>query len=144
MSWFSDYLEKEINSYGKNAANVGKAFGDVASFITGTNVNTNDYQNFMLNEISGKADLRAAQTESLLSGVPIAGDLLRGVNGVQQIEDLYNQTGKVAAYPAAQNLGASGVGYGLQSLARKIENGSNDLYQYYAGEPDRWTANMYN
>lgn len=154
MSWFSDAtgsVAKFLGDSRKNIYNsVGNVANDISKFYDPHGVmslaakGSKDVAQFYQNEYSNKADLRGSEIESLLSGVPVVGDVLRGVNGVQQMEDLYNNTGKTAAYPASQNLGASGVGYGAQSLVRKIEDGRNDLYQYYAGEPDQWTANMYN
>lgn len=83
----------------------------------------------------GKNDLRGAQLEQILGGVPGVGDFLRGIEGANQLEDLYNSTGKTPAYPAIQNSGMGGLGH-LASKVSKIESGSHDLYKYYSGEND--------
>lgn len=124
MSWVRDGL----SSY-------TKAFGDVYHAVTSLGGNyENDVSRFFENELSKKSDLRGAQVESVLSGVPYLGEFLRGVEGVQQYEDLYNNTGKIPQYPANQNLGAGSLGHVASGITRKIEDGSNDLAEYYSGD----------
>jgi len=96
----------------------------------------NNLANFLESEYN-KRDLRANEIEGILSGVPFIGDVLRGVQGVQSMEDLYNRTGKTAAYGALQNLGSAGLGYAAANVA-KIASGTRDLYQFYSGEPDQF------
>lgn len=94
----------------------------------------NDVSKFFENEVVNKADLRGAQIESVLSGVPYVGDFLKGIEGVSQYEDLYNRTGKVPHYPALQSGGAGSLGHGLTDITRKIEGGSHDLAEFYSGD----------
>lgn len=129
MSWFSDAL-----------SNIGRGSNDVAKFFlqqVGGNA-TNDLQQFIQREIGDKADLRGAQVESMMSGLPVVGGLLKGVEGAERLEDLYNNAGKTPAYPALNNSGASaaGIGKSIPGLSRKIESGINDLYEFYTGERD--------
>lgn len=82
---------------------------------------------------------------SFLSGFPIVGSIIRGSEQARQVEDLYNKTGKTAAYPGL-NGGYGGIGAaagGSVLAANRIANGFNDLYQFYTGEPDSF-RNMQN
>lgn len=93
----------------------------------------------------GRADLQAAQWKSAIGGLPIIGPLVKGIEGWQQLEDLYNTTGKVPAYPAMDGR-ASGIGYTASNLAfsagNKIFDGAHDLYQFYTGEADAFRNSM--
>ncbi len=80
-----------------------------------------------------KAPLRGTEVESFLSGLPIIGGVVRGIEGINQLEDLYDRTGKTVAYPS-QVAGASGLGHALTGVTRKIEDGVHDLGSFYAGE----------
>lgn len=128
-----------------------RAWGDTWKEITSLGgVAENDVSRFFENEVSNKADLRGAQLTTGLSGLPYVGDFIRGINGVQQLEDLYNKTGKVPAYPGGSSNGAAGITEGLNDLAkgftRKIENGSNSLHEFYSGEAEKptWSSgNMF-
>lgn len=82
---------------------------------------------------SSKKDLRGTEIATGLNGLPIIGDVTRGIEGINQLEDLYNRTGKTVAY-SSQTSGASGLGHALAGITRKIEDGSHDLGEYYAGE----------
>lgn len=101
-----------------------------------------DVSDFMQNEIVNKSDLRGAQLETFLGGLPIVGGVIRGLEGASQLEDLYNRTGKVPAYPTLNSTGASGLGSTLGQLTRKIENGSNSLHEFYSGEPEVDPSNL--
>ena len=70
--------------------------------------------------------------------MPIIGNFVRGVEQARQVEDLYNSTGKVSAYPGLTG-GYGGLGSAVGGAALsgvKIATGVNDLYQFYSGEPD--------
>lgn len=123
MSWFSDAIGGAIGNQWQSYASGAKQFG------------FNDLSAFLQNE-ADKGALRGAEVEGVLSGVPIVGDVLRGLNGVQQMEDLYDRTGQTVAYGASQNLGTSALGHASDSLTRKIESGSNDLAEFYSGDRD--------
>lgn len=87
-----------------------------------------------------------AYWESILGGVPYIGPLIKGVEGANQLEDLYKNTGKVPAYPAISGTGGAGLGYTAANVAgmaaNRIANGFHDLYQFYSGEPDSFRAMM--
>lgn len=126
-SWANDYLFRPM----------WKVTGDyLDNFYSVGHLWDNDLSRFFAREFSDKAELRGAQEEAALSGIPILGDFLRGVGAIQQMDDLYNRTGKTAAYSANQNLGAAALGYGGAAASQLIRDGTTDLYQYYAGVPD--------
>lgn len=130
MSWLSDLT----NDLYRNYANVIKFTSSVGGLAE------NDISRFWESE-ANKSDLRGAQLEGFVSGLPIAGDIVRGIEGVNQMEDLYNNTGKVVNYPGSNNLGTSSLGHVPGDLSRKIEDGSHDLATFYSGDPttDVWT-----
>lgn len=74
-----------------------------------------DMADFYQREVVEKDDLRTAQVESVLGGVPIVGSVLRGLEGVQQLEDYYNNAGKVPQYPLGNSLSGAGLGAGVSS-----------------------------
>lgn len=83
--------------------------------------------------------LQNARVISFLSGVPYVGNFIQGIDRARQVEDLYNNTGRVPEYPALSGgYGQLGHAVGSAALggASKIANGFNDLYQYYTGEVD--------
>lgn len=82
---------------------------------------------------SSKKDLRGTEIGTALTGVPLVGDVIRGIEGVNQLEDLYARTGKTVAY-SSERTSASGLGKSLPGISRKIESGVHDLGEYYAGE----------
>lgn len=116
-SYYSDWMNayKEVTSLG------GLAHNDVSKFFESE---------------QSKGDLRAAEVVSALSGVPVVGNIIQGINGINQIEDLYANTGKVPEYGTIPSGNASGLGKGLDKLAGKIESGTHDLFQHYAGTKD--------
>lgn len=87
-----------------------------------------------------------AYWESIFSGVPIVGPLVKGIEGAKQLEDLYKNTGKVPAYPAISGVGGAGIGYTAANVAgmaaNRIASGFHDLYQFYTGEPDSFRSMM--
>lgn len=95
----------------------------------------NAYTDFVDSEIA-KADLRGAELESFVSGFPIVGNIIKGVEGVNQLEDLYNNTGKIPEYPGTSGVGAQGLASAATGITRKIEEGSHDLGEYYSGDRD--------
>lgn len=126
MSWLSDgasWLYKKAMD-NTPAYLVHKAFGA-----------KNAYTDFVESEMA-KSDLRGAELESFVSGLPIVGNVIKGVEGVNQLEDLYNNTGKIPEYPGVSGVGAQGLASAATGIARKIEEGSNDLGEYYSGDRD--------
>lgn len=112
-----------------------RAWGDAWNDITSLGGHyENDVSKFFENEVVNKADLRGAQVEAVLSGLPYVGDFLKGIEGVTQYEDLYNNTGKVPRYPALQNGGAGALAHGVTDITRKIEGGTHDLAEFYSGD----------
>lgn len=133
MSWISDALGYTVDAFGKAMKSTVGDFsiaGNLSKAITGSNQISDFYQNEFIN----KSSLRGAQFETFLSGLPGVGGIVKGIDGIQQLDDLYNNTGKVPAYPGAQTTGASGIGKALGGVVRKIEDGVHDLADYYAGE----------
>lgn len=125
MGWLTDGAEylygnwangwKEVTSLG------GLAHNDVSRFFE-------DEQK--------KSDLRGAEIVSALSGVPVIGNIIQGINGINQMEDLYRNTGKVSEYGTISSGNASGLGKGLDKLVGKIESGTHDLFEHYSGTKD--------
>lgn len=133
MSWFSDVWDKGVSTFGKvMESTVGdlSIAGNLSKAITGTNQISDFYQK----QFVDKSALRGAEIETFLSGLPGVGGVVKGLDGIQQLEDLYDRTGKIPAYPGLQTPGASGIGKSLGGVARKIEDGVHDLADYYAGE----------
>lgn len=124
MSFLSDVAKDVYNGY----ANVGKYTWSLGGLYE------NDLSRFWESE-ANKSELRGAQIEGFVSGLPVAGDIVRGIEGVNQMEDLYNNTGKVLHYPGANSLGTSSLGHTIPELSRKIEDGSHDLATFYSGDP---------
>lgn len=124
MSGFADWLSGQINTYGKNLETVWSLGGTAK----------NQVSDFFRDEVTNKSDLRGAQVDSFLGGLPLVGNFIRGIEGVNQLEDLYNRTGKVPAYPSIQGVGAGALAHGVSDIARKIEGGSHDLAEFYSGD----------
>lgn len=95
----------------------------------------NDVSKFFEDE-QKKNNLRGAEIVSVLSGVPIVGDFVKGIQGVAQMEDLYDNTGKTSEYGTSSGAAAAGLGKGLDKLSGKIESGTHDLFEHYAGSKD--------
>lgn len=93
------------------------------------------YAAMMKREVVDKSDLRGAQALEGLSNVPILGNVIRGIQGVNRLEDLYNNTGRTAYYAGSGVSGAGALGSAVGSAA-KIADGVHDLYQYYTGSAD--------
>lgn len=126
MSWLSDAFGNVSKFYGQFAHDIWSVGGHFE----------NDMSRFFTNEVANKSDLRGSQVEAVLSGVPVVGDILRGVEGATQLEDLYNRTGKLAQYPALQNMGMSSLGHLAGDISKKIEGGTHDLAEFYSGDRD--------
>lgn len=103
----------------------------------------NDVSKFFEDE-QKKNSLRGAEIVSVLSGVPIVGDFVRGIQGVAQMEDLYDNTGKTSQYGTTSGGSASGLGTGTHRVAGKIEDGTHDLFEHYAGSKDDTIAYLSN
>lgn len=95
----------------------------------------NAYTDFVESEMA-KSDLRGAEIETFVRGLPYIGGIVGGVEGVQQLEDLYDNTGKIPAYPGSTGVGAQGLASAAAGITRKIEEGSHDLGEYYSGDRD--------
>lgn len=124
LSWISDSLSDMYSSNLKKTTWLFDAFGA-----------KNAYTDFVESEIA-KADLRGAEAETFMKGLPIIGGVVNGIDGIQELEDLYNNTGKVPAYPASNSPGAQGLASAATGITRKIEDGLHDLGEYYAGDRD--------
>lgn len=128
MSWISNGLDYIYGNWA-NGWKEELSLGGLAK---------NDLSRFFESE-QQKSALRGAEIEGVLSGIPVVGNVIKGIEGVNQMEDLYSQTGRVPAYPGLQNLGSSSlgaVGKSIPGLSRKIESGVHDLFEHYAGSTD--------
>lgn len=131
-----------VSGYNKGWSDIWNGASNVANFLTGSKTNVASMLRDAHNDELKKSDLRGAQTETFLSGLPYIGDFLRGVEGVFRLEDLYNATGKIPAYPASQGVGAGAAGHAFSQAVSKIADGKNDLYEYYTGSPDDFRSQM--
>lgn len=134
MSVVSEFFSNTYNQYMEKLNSIASLGGVINNPLN------------IFGEEAKKSDLRGAEIEGFVSGLPIAGDVIRGIEGVNQMEDLYNHTGKVPAYPGSQNLGTGSLGRAFsENISRKIEDGTHDLYQFYSGTLDdtmsRWSVN---
>lgn len=108
-----------------------------------------DYGKLLEESIGANDPLFEARTKSFLSGLPVIGPMVQAYDRSQQLEDYYKNTGKVPSYPGINSPGGgysqlgSVVGNGIAAMVGKIADGTNDLYQFYAGEPDQF-RNMMN
>lgn len=136
LSWLSDQISngvKNVSTFYRNN------FSTVADALDQVGLKDNPMRtaaDFIDDEITQKSDLRGAETETFLRGLPIVGGVINGIEGVNQLEDLYNRTGKIPAYPGSNSPGAAGIGSAIGQLTRKIEDGSNSLHTFYSGEPE--------
>lgn len=125
MGWLTDgissYYGDWMNFYKEASSLGGLARNDVSRFFE-------DEQK--------KSELRGAEIVSAMSGVPVVGNIIQGINGINQLEDLYRNTGKVPEYGTLSSGSASGLGKGLDKLANKIERGTHDLFEHYSGSKD--------
>lgn len=106
-----------------------------------------DYGDLLKESIGAdNPELFDARLKSFLSGVPYVGSFVQAYDQSQMLEDLYKRTGKVPAYAGYSSIGYGGLGNAVGNTARAVANriadGSNDLYQYYAGEPDNFRKMM--
>lgn len=106
-----------------------------------TNNSDTPYAAFMKREVVNKSDLRGAQLLEGLSNVPLVGNVIRGIQGVNRLEDLYNNTGRTAYYAGSGVSGAGALGSGARDIA-KIADGVHDLYQFYSGTPDAFRSSQ--
>lgn len=146
MGDVADFFKKAVNTVGDVGQKGWKLYGDAAEALTGSRGiaahTTDKASDWFQNEIKNKSDLRGAQLETFISGLPYAGDFLRGIEGVNRLEDLYNNTGKVPEYPSLSGVGAGAAGHAISQGISKIMDGKNDLYEYYSGTPDDFRAQM--
>lgn len=106
-----------------------------------TNNHDTPYSAMIRDEVQNKSDLRSAQLLEGLSNVPIVGNVIRGIQGVNRLEDLYNNTGRTAYYAGSGVSGAGALGSAAGQLA-KIADGSHDLYEFYSGSLDDFRNSM--
>lgn len=107
----------------------------------------NDYGKLLQESIGAdNPELFEARLKTFLSGVPYVGPFVQAYDQSQMLEDLYKRTGKVPAYAGVSGVGYGGLGNAIgntaRSVANKIADGSHDLYEYYAGEPDNFRKLM--
>lgn len=126
MGWLTDLASGGVRLSGK-AWKFGTSLGGLAE---------NDVSRFFEREMIDKSDLRGAEVVSAMSGVPLVGDIIKGINGINQMEDLYSRTGKVSEYGTTSSGNSSGLGKGIDKLSGKIEGGTHDLFEHYAGSKD--------
>lgn len=104
-----------------------------------TNNSDTPYARFVKREVVDKSDLRGAELLEGMSNLPLVGNVIRGIQGVNRLEDLYNNTGRIPYYAGTGVSGAGSVGSGIRDLA-KIADGVHDLYEFYSGTPDQFRS----
>lgn len=131
MSWMTDRFADMT----RNQGNVAKwmANNSIAGILNNKVRGTNEVSDFFQREFIDKADLRGTEIGSIMAGLPVVGGVYRGIEGINQLEDLYNNSGKTVEY-LNKNLGGAGIGNSLGALTRKIEGGVHDLASFYSGE----------
>lgn len=144
-SWLNKISSKGAEYVGKAHA-IGSNYSLPGLMWRGiTNNHDTPYAAMMKREVVDKSDLRGAQLLEGLSNVPVVGNLIRGVQGVNRLEDLYNNTGRTAYYAGSGVSGAGALGNAVRDIG-KIAEGSHDLYEYYTGSMDDFRSmqnNMY-
>lgn len=113
----SDWFNKLLRDYNPTyhiLRNTG--LGKLSEAVTGRNFIDQTY-----------SDLNLSKAETFLSGFPIIGGFVNGINGAHQLEDYYNNTGYLPRYGSLQMAGASGIGRGLSYAAGAF--GSNNTYR---------------
>lgn len=143
-SWLND----AANWYTKTVANTRAKVldytpaGMIYKAATGDRNPVSDY---IQREFIDKSELRSSQLLEGISNIPVIGNLVRGVQGVNRLEDLYNNTGRTANYAGSGVSGAGSAASGIRE-AVKIADGVHDLYEFYTGSPDDFRSmqnNMY-
>lgn len=95
-------------------------------------------------EYDDETKLREAELLSFMSGMPIIGGFVRGIQGARYMDDYYRNTGFIPSYPGLNDpyggfstLGRS-VGNAALSLATRggsagynVKEGTNDLLTFY-------------
>lgn len=88
-------------------------------------------------EFDNRMKLQEMQVLSFLSALPGIGPFVTAADKSKQMQDYFNNTGQVPTYYTNMpGGGLSSLGNAVSQLVSKIPNGHNDLYQFYAGEPD--------
>lgn len=144
-SWLNQAASKGAEIWGK-AQKVNSNYSLPGLAWRGITRNSDTpFASMMQREVVDKSDLRGAQLLEGMSNVPVVGNFIRGIQGVNRLEDLYNNTGRTAYYAGSGISGAGALGSGARDIA-KIADGVHDLYQFYTGTPDDFrtmTNNMY-
>lgn len=139
-SWLNDGLDWVV----KTAGNARAKFMDytpAGMIYKAATGDRNPYSDFIQREVIDKSDLRSSQLLEGMSNIPVVGNLIRGVQGVNRLEDLYNNTGRTAYYAGSGVSGAGAAASGIRE-AVKIADGMHDLYEYYTGEPDEFRSSQ--
>lgn len=93
--------------------------------------------NMSQDEYDRKKKLQEQMVLSFLSGLPGIGGFVSGYDRAKQMQDYYKNTGQVPNYYTnIPGGGFSTLGSAVGNALSKIPGGQNDLYQFYAGEPD--------
>lgn len=113
----------------------------------GNSVGEYDLNQFMENSIGTGDPLFETRLKTFLSGVPYIGPMVQSYDQIRYLEDYYKNTGKIPTYPFINSPGGYSqlgnvAGHAVGGMVNKIANGSNDLYQFYSGEPDNFRKLM--
>lgn len=93
--------------------------------------------NMSQEEYDNKKKLQEQEVLSFLSALPGIGPFISSADKIRQMQDYYNNTGQVPTYYTNMpGGGLSSLGNAFSQLVTKIPKGQNDLYRFYAGEPD--------
>lgn len=106
-----------------------------------------DLNKFMENSIGTSDPLFETRLKTFASGLPFIGPMVQSYDQVRYLEDYYKNTGKIPTYPFTNSPGGyaqlgSAAANAVGGMVNKIASGTNDLYQFYAGEPDQFRSMM--
>lgn len=94
----------------------------------------NSYSDF----VSSANDLTDGWFGTVADALPVAGNIHRAVLGRDRTVDTLHSTGRDWADVLGYNAGnlTGGTSAPLAGMTRKIEDGANDLFEFYTGQKD--------
>lgn len=139
MGWFRDFTDKvgdavdQIYNPYRTVERIRDIWNDATS--------SSSYSDYV-----SKANERTNGWYSTIAGaIPVASNFHNALLGRDRAIDYLDNTGyswiDIPGYNAAMLTGgtSSNIGQGVNT-AMKIADGKNDLYEYYAGEPDKFSG----
>lgn len=130
MAWWDDAVDR-FNKHSERA----KDFWDSPALGR-----WNSYSDF----VASANELTDGWYGTVADALPVAGNIHRAVLGRDRTVDTLNNTGRswsdVLGYNAGNTTG--GTSAPLAGLKGKIEDGANDLFEFYAGHSDKMSDKM--